>query len=134
MNVQAVPITQTRRCLLPFCTVWPRDFATGILHLFLLPVDLPWPGDGLGWPRLCHRALLSLVSCRVSYPRWLHLEEQTASITCPNGRDQGAGVVEAAAWGQTAKAGGRGAFPKVPALLPPEPAHVPGPPSVLAQA
>lgn len=44
-------------CLLPFCTTWSWDFAAGISHLFLLPADLPWQSDGLGWPRLCHRAL-----------------------------------------------------------------------------
>lgn len=43
MNVQAVPIRQTRRCLLPFCTTCSWDFATGIFHLFLLQrICLGW--------------------------------------------------------------------------------------------
>lgn len=31
---------------------------------------------------------MSLVSCSVSYPHWLSLEEQAASITCPYSREQ----------------------------------------------
>lgn len=126
MNVQAVPIRQTQRCLLLFCTTCSWDFATGIFHLFLLPEDLPWLGDGLGWPRLCHRALARscLLAGRDGRCPWC----PAVSPTCPGSTWKkllpspacmGAKVVEAE--GQRAKPGGCGTFLKVPALFPAEP-------------
>lgn len=76
----------------------------GILQwgaLFLLPADLPLPGDdGLGWPRLCRRALAC--SCpaagrdgrRPRCPTAFHAratwKSKPALIACPYGRDPGA--------------------------------------------
>lgn len=147
MNVQAVSIRQSRRSLgvassrfaarglgilqqgfyICFCSqriclgrvmAWDGpDCATGLWH-----APSQWQGGMAGVPGVLQCLLPTLaVPGRTSC--FHHLPVR-----------QGAEVVEAEAWGQRAKPGGHGTFPKVPALFPPEPAHVPGPPSALAPA
>lgn len=77
--------------------------ATGLWH-----APAWWQGGVAGVPGVLQRLLPPLAA----------LDEQAASITCPRGSSQGAEGVEAVAWGQRAKPGGHGTFPKVPALFP----------------